>query len=40
MLDASIDYVLTLRMRPTKVKLRLISSPDMTMRYVFIQRNL
>jgi photoactive yellow protein len=40
MLDTSIDYVLTLRMRPTKVKLRLISSPDMTMRYVLIQRNL
>jgi photoactive yellow protein len=40
LLDASIDYVLTLRMRPTKVKLRLFSSPDMTMRYVFIQRQL
>jgi photoactive yellow protein len=38
MLDEIIDYVLTLRMRPTKVKLRLISSPVMAMRYVFVQR--
>ena len=26
-LDATIDYVLTLRMRPTKVKLRLLAQP-------------
>jgi photoactive yellow protein len=39
MLDEIIDYVLTLRMQPTKVKLRLISSPVMPMRYVFVQRN-
>jgi photoactive yellow protein len=38
MLDEIIDYVLTLRMRPTKVKLRLISSPVVAMRYVFVQR--
>jgi photoactive yellow protein len=38
MLDEIIDYVLTLHMRPTKVKLRLISSPAMSMRYVFVQR--
>jgi photoactive yellow protein len=40
MLDEIIDFVLTLRMRPTKVKMRLISAPDMAMRYVLIQRNL
>jgi len=39
-LDETIDYVLTLRMRPTKVKLRLISAPDMAMRYVLAQWNL
>ncbi len=38
MLDETLDYVLTLRMRPTKVKLRLISSPAMPMRYVFVLR--
>lgn len=38
MLDESIDYVLTLHMRPSKVRLRLISSPAATMRYVLIQR--
>ena len=27
-LDAIIDYVLTLRMRPVKVKLRLLAAPD------------
>ncbi len=37
-LDAVIDYVLTLRMRPVQVKLRLLASPDMAMRYVLIQR--
>jgi photoactive yellow protein len=40
MLDETIDYVLTLHMRPTKVKLRLISSPDTALRYVFVQRSL
>lgn len=37
-LDASIDYVLTLRMRPVKVKLRLLASPASAMRYVLVQR--
>ena len=37
-LDATIDYVLTLRMRPVKVQLRLISTPQMKMRYVLVQR--
>lgn len=37
-LDATIDYVLTLRMRPVKVKLRLLASPDAPMRHVLVQR--
>jgi photoactive yellow protein len=39
-LDASLDYVLTLRMRPTKVKLRLIAVPHTGLRYVVVQRRL
>jgi photoactive yellow protein len=39
-LDDTIDYVLTLRMRPVKVRLRLLSDPAQTMRYVLIQRAL
>lgn len=39
-LDAVVDYVLTLRMRPTKVKLRLLSVPGDAHRYVLILRNL
>jgi photoactive yellow protein len=37
-LDAIIDYVLTLRMRPVQVKLRLVASPGNAMRYVLVQR--
>ena len=37
-LDDTIDYVLTLRMRPIKVKLRLLASAGGTMRYVLVQR--
>lgn len=37
-LDATLDYVLTLRMRPVKVKLRLIATPASTTRYVLVQR--
>ena len=37
-LDDIIDYVLTLRMRPTKVRMRLLSSPSSPTRYIFIQR--
>jgi photoactive yellow protein len=37
-LDATVDYVLTLRMRPVKVKLRLLSSPGTAMRYVLVLR--
>lgn len=37
-LDATIDYVLTLRMRPVKVALRLLASPSGAKRYVLVQR--
>jgi photoactive yellow protein len=37
-LDATIDYVLTLRMRPVKVKLRLLADPGCAHRYVLVQR--
>jgi photoactive yellow protein len=37
-LDATIDYVLTLRMRPTKVTLRLLASPGHRARYVLVRR--
>jgi photoactive yellow protein len=39
-LDEIIDYVLTLRMRPVKVKLRLLSEPGSAMRYVLVQRKI
>jgi photoactive yellow protein len=37
-LDATIDYVLTFRMRPVPVKLRLLASPGEQMRFVLVQR--
>jgi photoactive yellow protein len=37
-LDAVVDYVLTLRMRPVKVKLRLLAAPGAATRYVLVQR--
>ena len=37
-LDDTIDYVLTLRMRPIKVKLRLLASANGAHRYVLVQR--
>ena len=37
-LDATIDYVLTLRMRPVKVKLRLLAAPGLAGRYVLVRR--
>ncbi|MDN4039130.1 phosphonate transporter [Massilia sp. YIM B02443] len=37
-LDDTIDYVLTLRMRPVKVALRLLASPGSARRYVLVQR--
>ena len=36
-LDEVIDYVLTLRMRPTKVKLRLLKQPGIARRYILIK---
>jgi photoactive yellow protein len=37
-LDATIDYVFTLRMRPAKVTLRLLASPALALRYVLVNR--
>ena len=37
-LDDTIDYVLTLRMRPVKVRLRLLAAPGMPQRFVLVQR--
>ncbi len=37
-LDATIDYVLTLRMKPIKVNLRLLAAPGMALRYVLVNR--
>ena len=37
-LDATIPYVLTLRMRPTRVRMRLLASKDTPRRYILIER--
>ena len=37
-LDEIMDFVLTLKMKPTRVKLRLISSPQLPCNYVIILR--
>jgi photoactive yellow protein len=37
-LDATLDYVLTFRMRPTPVRLRLLKSKSASRRYLLIQR--
>jgi len=37
-LDDTIDYVLTLRMRPVKVKLRLLAEPGAAQRYLLVLR--
>lgn len=37
-LDTIIDYVLTLRMRPTPVRLRLLKGPSFSRRYILIKR--
>ena len=39
-LDDTIDYVLTLRMRPVKVRLRLLAAPGMPQRFVLVQRGI
>ena len=38
-LDDTINYVLTLRMRPTKVRLRLLYQPGAALAYVLVQRS-
>lgn len=37
-LDATIDYVLTLRMRPARVRLRLLATPDGSLRHLLVHR--
>jgi photoactive yellow protein len=37
-LDATIDYVFTLRMRPTPVRLRMLKAPDARRMYLLVQR--
>jgi len=39
-LDCTIDYVLTLKMRPVKVKLRLLAKPALPTRYVLVNRQI
>ncbi|MEO5902309.1 MAG: PAS domain-containing protein [Ilumatobacteraceae bacterium] len=38
-LDATIDYVFTLRMTPTPVRLRLLSRPGAERRFLLVQRS-
>lgn len=38
-LDDTVDYVLTLRMKPTRVKLRLIKSAELDARFIFVERS-
>ncbi|WP_345815384.1 hypothetical protein AAGS40_23670 [Paraburkholderia sp. PREW-6R] len=37
-LDAIVDYVLTLRMRPTPVRLRLLAGAGSAARFVLVER--
>lgn len=37
-IDDIIPYVLTLRMRPTRVRLRLLAQPETARRYILIER--
>lgn len=37
-IDDIVPYILTLRMRPTKVRLRLLAVPEMPRRYILIER--
>ena len=39
-LDLTLDYVLTLRMRPVKVQLRLLAAPLAERRFVLVKRKL
>jgi len=38
-LDATINYVFTLRMRPIKVQLRLLASPALLLRYILVRKS-
>lgn len=38
-LDEQLPYVLTFRMRPTRVRLRLLSEPGTDLRYILVERN-
>lgn len=38
-LDETIDYVLALRMRPVKVRLRMLAEPQAALRHVLVCRN-
>ena len=40
MLDETLPYVLTFRMRPTRVRLRLLSQPDRGLRFILVLRAL
>ena len=37
-LDAELDYVFTLKMRPTKVRLRLLQTPEARRKYLLVAR--
>ena len=37
-LDEQLDYVLTWRMKPTPVKLRLLSAPEVALQYLLLRR--
>lgn len=37
-IDEIVPYVLTLRMRPTRVRLRLLATAEMSRRYILIER--
>lgn len=37
-LDITMPYVLTFRMRPTRVRMRLLAAPDQALRYILIDR--
>ena len=37
-LDETLDYLLTLRMRPTRVRLRLLARPSDDVRWILVQR--
>ncbi len=38
-IDATIDFILTFRMRPTRVKLRLLQSESAPLHFILIDRN-